>query len=688
MTARQPRKSAARAAAPVRAPAHHRATSRHPGPPLEPPGDAWAGRAAAVVIGVAVLAMAGLTLLWHPVGDYFTESDFYEYARGGSRIGRGLVEPGRYGIIGPLYEFVLALVGRLTAHVFRAATLLSVASAATVMACWYLIAARRVRPLAGLCVVVFLGTNPVFFRYGYSANTDLLALALQSLSLQLLLAPRRRHDTLAGAFAGLAVLTRYVGLYLLPAAAVFLLARRKPQLRRLLAWALGLALSLAPWTAYSLAHGHVPAEGLVHNFVFYSNETAARNVQDLTPEAARAAATTGESLPALLARRVGEHAARDARELLGLPLALLTLLGLALAFRPASAPGSLPVALHAGAAFALLLASFYSDRYSLTMLPAYLVLAALPLVALYRSSDRWRAGATASLALTLLLAGSAVRASWALQSHVHEQLPVETLDAAAYLRGTHRSDLVIIARKAAVPHFAHAEHVPFPKVRSLAELAELARRTHATHLFYSWYEGELRPEFWHLLDSTTVVPGLRQVFKTDRNAAILYAIEDGFGTPPAWYADSTERYMRDLCGSVRILPDSSAGPTHRAIGISAARRGSYALALDHFTAMTHVQPSNPEGWTLGGYALLSDGRPEPAREWFTRALQLAPGNSLAAAGLGRTEWKRGRKAEAARLLRPLLAQVRDPALLVELGRWYAAAGDAAGARECAELRAR
>jgi hypothetical protein len=647
-------------------------------------GGRWPWVAAASLILATTAGLAWVALRAHPIGDYFTESDFYEYARGAEALRHGTFDPARYGTIGPVYELALAAAGLVTAHVFRFATLFSALAAGAVLACWFAIAARRAGPVAGLWAAALLAANPVFFRYGYSATTDLPALAMQAFAAAALFAGRRPRPLAAGLAAGLAILTRYTSAFLVPLALVVLAARGGGRRGRLLAYALGLALSLGPWTLYSLSRGHVPGEGLVRNRAFYASDSATRNRQDL-PSDATVPAAAGEPLPRVLARRVAEHAARDAKELLGWPCAALAAAGLVLALRPRAwgATGAWPVALYGGGGFVMLLAGFYSDRYSLTIAPAYTAAAGLALAALHEGRRLRPAGAVLATLVALAVVGDSARRSRDLQVFVRSQLPVEALAAADYVRGLHREDVGVLARKAAVPHFSGARYVPFPKVRDLAQLARAARDARATHVYFSWYEGELRPEFWYLLDSTSHVPGLRPVFTTAHNPSILYEIAPGFGAAPAWDADTTERRIHELRGCVRVLGEAESYDAQRRLGIHAAHRMDWGPALDHFGAMTRGRPSRSEGWTLGGYALLGRGQPDQARAWFARALALDAGDALARAGLGLADWRLGRAEAAAAELRPEIARVRDAAVLRGLAAWYGAHADPGAAADCA-----
>src|SRR5215468_427859 len=83
----------------------------------------FAAWSAAALYLVAVMAMI---LGPHRIGDIFAETDFYgAYADGARSLLHGKVDPSRYGVVGPGYEWALALVGALIPNLFLAAELIS-----------------------------------------------------------------------------------------------------------------------------------------------------------------------------------------------------------------------------------------------------------------------------------------------------------------------------------------------------------------------------------------------------------------------------------------------------------------------------------------------------------------------------------------------------------------------------------
>src|SRR5207247_6765591 len=97
------------------------------------------------------------------------------------------------------------------------------------------------------------------FQHGYGAMTDALAIMLQSLSLFLLLT--RAGDRAlgyAGLVGGIAFLTRYNAVYLLPTGIAAILggATSAPNHRRAtLLFVAGFLAPVVPWVIYSVSQG-------------------------------------------------------------------------------------------------------------------------------------------------------------------------------------------------------------------------------------------------------------------------------------------------------------------------------------------------------------------------------------------------------------------------------------------------
>ena len=649
-------------------------------------GFAWAAFGVALVFGVALLVMA---LGPHRVGDYFTETDFYGgYATGAKALLAGHLDPARYGVVGPGYEVALALVGLAVPDLLLAAELLSVLSAVAGMVLWACLLARRADPRLAFGLTLFLATNGTFFRYGYSATTDALALALQALALFLLLARARPRDALlAGLVSALAFLTRYSAVYLLPAGLIALAAGGTLQPRwgrAALLFAAGFAAPVVPWVLYSLAHGGSLALQLHHN-IAYDVFARARGIpwddyQKLLQPQFRSLWDVIARDPGAVARRelfnIGDHLRLDAQALLGPAVAATAAVGLVLAALDGTLRRLWPLWLSFALAFLALVPVFYSERYSLPLLPVYATLAAAAFssprfaFAVGRRGVLWLKPVLAVIPLAL-----AVQASARAQARVIDQLPVEVLESGRALRAHARPGDQVIARKPHIAFHGGVASLPFPFTKTLPELAAYAREHHARWLFFSWPEAEMRPDYFFLLDTSAVVPGLTVRSATSGHPAILYEIGPTFGTIPDWFTNDT--LVTYHTSRARLMVNPRDVRLLVTLGLVARARGRMDEARLQLERALRLRPDDLTiVLTLGDTYLRSDD-PSRAAAAYQRALALDPGNAQAQLGLGWAALGAGQPADAARLWRGVIDAARDGVTLRRMIELYRAVGDRA-----------
>ena len=599
----------------------------------------------------AVLAAALLAMVFgaHKVGDYMTETDFYgSYAEGARLIQRGQLVPARYGVVGPVYELTLALVGFVVRDLFLAAQLISVAATVATLLLWHALIRRFADARVAFAAALFLAANGFFFRYGYSATTDALALALQALALHRLLArdaPRARDLAFAGAFAALAFLTRYSAVALLASgiACIAFGAVLVPDRRRAaLLFAAGFLALVGPWVAYSLAHGAGFSGQLHHNIAY---EVFARAKGITWDDYQRTMQPQFKSLWDVIARDPGavfsrmafnafDHLRLDARLLLGWPVAITAALGILIGARAGRLGRMWPLWLAAALAFLALVPAFHSERYSLAVLPAYAALAGLAAGAFpfafplrIGSARLWTKAALALFPLAFSLAQSK-----ALQARAVDQLPVEVLQAGETLRGLRRPGDRLIARKGHVAYYGGVEPLGFPFADSLPALAAAARQAKARWLWFSWPEAETRPRLFYLLDTTGVVPGLTPRRVTSPHPGVLYEIGPEFGVVPAWVRNDTLLALHTVRG--RLLVNPGDGEAWYGLAVIQRSRGELGAAQRSASNAARFQRAPLEALLLLGTVRLDLGDAGAAREAFGRAVSAAPNDRRGRLGLG------------------------------------------------------
>jgi len=597
------------------------------------PGMRWAIIALFVAVTLPVL-------VWkHPVGDYFTETDFYGgYAPGVHALWAHGLDPSRYGVVGPVYELLLGLLGLSGLDLFRLAQALSLGSIVATIVLWSGWLEGRFGRGVGWIAALLMATNPTVFRYAYTASTDAPYLALVSAAFVLLFSARPRLRTLAlgGALAALATLTRYTGIVLvgLGLLAPFLPGESAPwQGRRLRALACvlaGVAVVFGPWWLFTLTHGAPPTLRFYHNLA-YEVYARARGItwddyqrtleQDFPTFQSVLTRDPGAVLSRLVAN-TGEHLAQAAQELWLWPLSVLALAGL-VAVVVRRARGAAPLLAYAALVYVSLVPVFFADRYHLPLVPAAAGLGALALAGPYA----WLAGARAPRGLATALgvaclavaAFVAARASVADAQWVASQVPAEIPSIARALKADWRGSTPprVIARKPHLAYYADATPVAFVALSDLPALARYAHAQHADYLFVSWPEAELRPPFAFLLVPEFAPPGLTPVAAAPSGHMVLYRVHPEFGQVlPVWYPREWE--WRAAEGMTRITPSDPEMWLRTAEGRHARR--DLAGATDAIGLALRLRPGWGDAYLELGNLEADQGDDAAAIQDFDRAV--------------------------------------------------------------------
>jgi tetratricopeptide (TPR) repeat protein len=379
-----------------------------------------------------------------------------------------------------------------------------------------------------------------------------------------------------------------------------------------------------------------------------------------------------------MAANVFEHLGQDAAQLLGWPVAIAALVGLVLGARGGQLRRVWPVLVAAALIFLTLVPVFYSERYSLALLPAYALLAALAFatpfgaLAIGAGHKTWLKPFLAVVPLGLSLVASA-----RMQARVIDQLPVEVLECAETLRAARAPGDRVIARKGHIAYHGGVEAVGFPFVNGLDTLASYARQAKARWLYFSWPEAETRPQYSYLLDTSAVVPGLTPRRVTEPHPAVLYEIGPDFGRVPAWLSNDTLRAWHDTYAA--LLIDGTDAKLLARLGALSYQLGRLTQARDALYQAAKLAPDRPEVFLLLGRTLIELGDASAAEATFARAEILDPTSAEARIGRGLAADIQGRSAEAAQLWRPVIAATPNPRILERMIELYQSLGDAAAA---------
>lgn len=701
-----------------------------PAPPETPPTrPLFSSRQAAAVVVLWTACVLAVSLFAHPTALYYVETDLVgEFLPAAREMAAGTLDAARYAFKGPGYPLlVAALAVPMGGDVELAARWLSPLAAG--LSAWlaFLIARRAAGGTVASWALLALLAAPSQVRYAIEAGTDAPALALLLGSALLVSRPRRLGAHLvAGALAGLAVLTRSNALFLFPCAALLLLVRRE-RWRHVAAYGLAAALPLAVWAGAAAQAGGLPPD---RNYLNLAWELYGRGVPWDRFEATIGARF--HSLWDVLAYdpvRVVTHAfgnlvrhrVADAGALVPVWVAWMALPGVVLlAHRRRAWPW-----LGHGLACAMVLAPvFYNARFALFLLPLYAAAAGAALYWLVRQGAEAAARLGAGpgrlrLAAGLAAAALVVPSGWAAVRETRAHLadaPHETRAAGERLARLGAAGGRVLARKPHVAWYAGMAHHPLPLDLPLRDLPSWARAAGVDYVLYSGIEMVQRLEWGVLADSGVALPGLEQVGWESLPRGKFYALYRVTGAAPdsaafdtAWRSALARYEARRAHSPEAVLlvaaqylaagdPEAARERLERLVHAGAQDaaveryRVRVALALADLAgaeaacrqAMA-LEPPAAWHWARLGDVRAGEGRLGEARDYYGRAVEAEPATlaylELYGHALVRLEDYAGAAAVFERCLRlaPVEAELRRYAM----GAWQLA-GNASRARELYE----
>lgn len=497
-----------------------------------------------ILAAVHFAVMAFIGIRYHVVGDYGVETDFFwSYVPAAKQVLGGIITIEDFR--GPLYPIVLAFFQVVFRDHFLAGILLSTASASLAVVMSFLLFRRFVRADAALLGALLMAVGSFFVQYTYTAGTDMFFTALSLAGAMFLFRNEQRvwrDVTLAMLMFALAYLTRYNGIYAAAGVPAALLlgnpfSESWKERARTAGAALGAFLMfIAPWGLYSLVEKgaffysrnyqniayEMFAKGTVSWDQFWSVE--AQKYQSLSQVIF---ADPGRFMSTVVGNAY-EHATSDLGSLLGWQIGVAALLGFVLMIR--ERPGRVFGAFFVFALsyFGILLLVFYGERFSLFLVPAYL-LATLWVVSQPRFNRMklWKTvplGGVALVALVLWTAGL----SHAYNREMIDSGPTELLQIAAWAEQNLPAEergKVLVARKPHPGYHLRMEWAYFPYVQTYEELLTELRKSNASYLYFGLMEAGMRPQFQFLLDPSRATPELTPLVYTLSPPAVLYRIE-------------------------------------------------------------------------------------------------------------------------------------------------------------------
>jgi hypothetical protein len=498
-----------------------------------------------IIAAIYFVIILIVSLLYHKVGDYGVETDFFwNYVPEAKSFINGILVIDQFR--GPLYPIILGPLNIIFNDYFFTGILIGISSAAVVIFLTYELIRKLFSPLTAFIVVLLLGANPIFVQYSYSAGTDMIFNALATATLFYLFKEKKlnyQNLIITSVLAGLSYLTRYNGVFLLGFVFIMLFVNywNIGWLKRLKAsviFVLVFLLTFTPWGIYCL----IKKGSFFYNenfkniaYEIYGKGTIAwdqfwfEHSSSYTTLFDVIAMNPLKFLTTVIGNIV-ENFWSDMTGLMGLYVGVFTILGLILLLlkKPFLNWKSRITGYYISNIFffALLLLIFYSNRFSLFLIPFYAVLALQPFFSekfiLYKKIPIGVGYTIATIMIVITLSKSISFNSSRINSGPKDLIELQDW----YYKNVppEKRGKKLAARK---PHAAYHLGMQFyllPMAHSYSEILDQLKKDNVDYLYLNPTETGLRREYQPLLNPEKELQGLKTEIRIKNPSSILYKV--------------------------------------------------------------------------------------------------------------------------------------------------------------------
>ena len=498
-----------------------------------------------VIAGSYFVILLILSLLYHKVGDYGIETDFFwGYVPNAKSFINGDLQIDAFR--GPLYPIVLSLVNLIISDYFISGIVIGVLSASILIFLTFELIKNIFSQTVSLFVSLLLALNPIFVQYTYSAGTDMMFNVLSTATLFFFFKDKKlnyRNIIIAAVLGGLSYLTRYNGVFLLGFVFIILFVNYwnndwVQRIKSSIAFVAVFILTIAPWGFYCLSE----------RGSFFYNENYKNIAYELYGKGKISwdqfwfsESSSFTSLLDVIGRdpflfisttigNIGENFLLDMEKLMGWYVGAFIILGLILLIfsNPIKNWKSTETGYYLSNLFffALLTLVFYSERFSIFLIPFYSVIATQTFF-----SEKFAINKRIPLKLSYLIVISlfavTLNNSISINSSRINSGPQELL----VLQDWYDENIPesergkkIAARKAHVAYYLGMDFVLLPMANSHEEFVEKLRQNNVDYLYISPIEAGLRKELKSLLNPKSSHPGLKVVVYFNNPPSVLYKI--------------------------------------------------------------------------------------------------------------------------------------------------------------------
>jgi len=499
------------------------------------------------IAAVYLIVMAIVSFSFHKVGDYGVETDFFwGYVPAAKDFLNGVITIDAFR--GPLYPIVLGIFGFIFSDFFNAGILIGILSAALVIYFTFELIKRIFSPKVAFFVTLLLACNPVFVQYSYSAGTDMFFSALVTATLFFFFTEKElnyKNLVISAFLGGLSYLTRYNGIFLFGFVIVILFINywNVDWLKCFKAAAVFVVvfiLTFSPWGIYcSIEKGSFFYNENYKNIAYEMHGKGKISWDEYWFEESKKVSSLQDvvfsdpgTFLSKVINNVGDHFIEDMEKLMGWHIGVFVILGLIFLIisNPLKDWRSRETGFYLLSIlfFGLLLLIFYSERFSLFLIPFYTVLAVQPFFISKYKIQKF-APLKFSYILMIGLVAFTFAKSYSFNSSRIDSGPKELLVLQEwYDKNIPESDRgkKIASRKAHVAYYLDMEFSLIPMADTYEGLLSKLKENNADHLYFSTMEAAMRRQFQSLLDPRQSHPGLEVVVYFENPPAVLYKVLD------------------------------------------------------------------------------------------------------------------------------------------------------------------
>lgn len=498
-----------------------------------------------ILAGIYLVVVGLISFIFHRVGDYGIETDFFwGYVPSAKKFLTGEIPMDAFR--GPLYPIILGIFGFILGDFFHGGILIAVISASAVIYITYELFKKIFSPLISFFVTILLAVNPVFIQYSYSAGTDMFFNALAVATLYFFFKNKElnyKNLIVAALFGGLSYLTRYNGIFLASFVLVILFVNYwkiswMNRIKSSLLFMAAFFITISPWGFYCLSQKgsffynqnykniafEVYGKGKISWDEFWFNESG-----KITSMSQVIFKDTGLFI-STVANNVADHFIQDMEKLLGWQLGVFVILGLIILLisNPLKSWKEKQTAYYIVNLFffGLLLVVFYSERFSLFLIPFYLVLAIQTLFIEKFKPAKFLPQKLKYALLSGLIIFTFVKA-YSFNSENINSGPTELLVLRDWYQEnipTKEKGKIVAARKAHVAYYLDMDFQLMPMADSYQEFINKLRKENVDYLYFGIAEAGLRRELQYLIDPKSNHPGLEVVVYFKNPPSVLYRI--------------------------------------------------------------------------------------------------------------------------------------------------------------------